>query len=51
MKLSAAIAQMRDWVGSEDINLRGENRDCMLQTVPGGSKCRGKNQTSGLTGV
>lgn len=49
--LSAAITQTRDWVGSEDINPHGENRDCMLQTVPGNSYGRGKNQTSALTGV
>ena len=49
--LSAAIAQKRDWVGSEDINLHGENRECMLQTVPDHGICRGKNQTGGLTGV
>lgn len=33
--LSAAITKMRDLVGSEDINLHGENRECMLQTVLG----------------
>ena len=51
LMLSATIARIRDRVGSEDINLRGESRECMLQTVPGNSTSRGKNQTSALTGV
>lgn len=45
--LSAAMSQIRDWDGSEDINLHGENRDWMLQTVLDSGICRDKNQIGG----
>lgn len=35
----AAISINREMEGSEDINLHGENRECMLQTAFNGRIC------------